>query len=116
MRNEYKLYIQGRWCDQTDGCVRPDTEPATGEELFMVHRAGPADVERAIASCAEAAPGWANVLADQREAVLLKAADILASREEEFMELLVREGGKPQHIARGEFRGTVGVFRVAAGE
>jgi len=116
MRNEYKLYIHGQWADQTDGCVRPDTEPATGKELFTVHRAGAADVERAIASCAEAAPGWAAVMADQREAVLLKAADILASREEEFMELLVREGGKPQHIARGEFRGTVGVFRVAAGE
>ena len=66
MRNEYKLYIHGQWVDQTDGCIRPDTEPATGKELFSVHRAGPGDVERAIASCAAAAPGWAAVMADQR--------------------------------------------------
>ena len=44
MRNEYPLYLNGAWTPQTDGCVREDTEPATGKPLFTVHRAGPADV------------------------------------------------------------------------
>lgn len=116
MEKEYRLYINGGWAAQTDGCVREDYEPATGKPLFAVHRAGAADVENALASAAEAAKSWRKVMPDRREAMLLKAADILSSREEEFMELLVREGGKPQHIAKGEFRGTAGVFRVAAGE
>ena len=115
MRSEYKLYINGGWTAQTDGCVREDMEPATGRPLFSVHRAGPGDVERALQNAYEAFPAWSQTMADRREAILLKAADVMASREEEFMELLVREGGKPQSIARGEFRGGVGVFRVAAG-
>ena len=116
MREEYQLYINGGWMPQTDGCVREDIEPATGKTLFTVHRAGPQDVEKALQSAADAAEKWKNVLPADREAILLRAADVMASREEEFLELMVREGGKPQHIARGEFKGTLGVFRVAAGE
>lgn len=115
MRNEYPLYLNGAWTPQTDGCVREDIEPATGKPLFTVHRAGPADVESALASAAAAFPGWAAAMADVRERVLLRAADVMESRAEEFLELLVREGGKAQSIARGEFVGSVNLFRVAAG-
>ena len=99
MRNEYPLYLNGAWTPQTDGCVREDIEPATGKPLFTVHRAGPADVESALASAAAAFPGWAAAMADVRERVLLRAADVMESRAEEFLELLVREGGKAQPIA-----------------
>ena len=114
MRNEYPLYLNGAWTPQTDGCVREDIEPATGKPLFTVHRAGPADVETALASAAAAFPGWAAAMADVRERVLLRAADVMESRAEEFLELLIREGGKAQSIARGEFAGSVNLFRVAA--
>ena len=73
MRNEYPLYLNGAWTPQTDGCVREDIEPATGKPLFTVHRAGPADVETALASAAAAFPGWAAAMADVRERVLLRA-------------------------------------------
>ena len=116
MRTEYQLYIDGQWVSHADGCVRPDLEPATGKPLCQVHRAGPHDVERALASAQAAFAEWSLTMADQRERILLRAADILEQREEEFMEVLVRESGKAQAIARGEFRGSVGVFRVAAGE
>lgn len=116
MEKEYRLYIDGQWTPQRDGCVAPDREPATGGTLCLVHRAGPGDAEAALASAQAAFPGWAGAMADRRETVLLRAADLLERREAEFLELLVREGGKPQAIARGEFRGSVGVLRVAAGE
>ena len=106
MRNEYPLYLNGAWTTQTDGCVREDIEPATGKPLFTVHRAGPADVETALSTAAAAFPGWAAAMADVRERVLLRAADVMESRAEEFLELLVREGGKAQSIARGEFAGS----------
>ena len=80
MRNEYPLYLNGAWTPQTDGCVREDTEPATGKPLFTVHRAGPADVETALATAAAAFPVWSGTLADVRERVLLRAADIMESR------------------------------------
>lgn len=116
MRADFQLYIDGQWTAQTDGTVRPDLEPATGEALCQVHRAGPQDVERALRSARDAAALWGAVMADQRERVLLRAADILEQRESEFLEVLIRESGKPQSIALGEFRGSVGIFRVAAGE
>lgn len=116
MEKEYRLYINGGWAPHTDGCIREDREPATGGSLCLVHRAGPEDVERALAGAAAAAPAWARTMADERERILLRAADLLESRREEFLDILVREAGKPQAIAQGEFLGTVGVFRVAAGE
>ena len=73
-------------------------------------------MERALESSQTAFAAWSRTMADVRERVLLRAADIMDSRRDEFMELLVREGGKPQSIARGEFAGSVNVFRVAAGE
>lgn len=116
MKNDYMLYIDGAWTPQSDGCSWDDVEPATGKPLCSVHRGGPTDAERALASAYAAFPSWAQTPADQRERVLLRAADILESRMDEFIDLLVREGGKPQVTARGEFLGSVGVFRVAAGE
>lgn len=116
MKQEYQLYVDGAWTPQSDGCSREDLEPATGKPLCSVHRGGPADAERALASAQAAFTGWAQTPADQRERVLLRAADILESRMDEFLDLLVREGGKPQTIARGEFLGSAGIFRVAAGE
>ena len=82
MKKEYKLYINGAWSDQTDGCVREDLEPATGKPLFDVHRAGPGDVERALQSAAAAFPAWSETMADRREAIqtalsLCRAGDVL---------------------------------------
>ena len=116
MKDEYLLYIDGGWTPQTDGRILEDLEPATERPLFPVHRGGPSDAERALASSQAAFPGWAGTPADQRERVLLRAADLLEAQSETFLELLVREGGKPQAIARGELAGAIGVFRVAAGE
>ena len=93
MQAEYQLYIDGQWTPQTDGCVRPDLEPATGNSLCQVHRAGPMDVERALTSAQAAFAGWSLTMADQRERILLRAADILDQREDEFMDILVRESG-----------------------
>ena len=77
MQTEYQLYIDGQWAPQTDGCIRPDLEPATGKALCQVHRAGPMDVERALASAQAAFADWSLTMADQRERILLRAADIL---------------------------------------
>ena len=62
-----------------------------------------------------AGPGAPDLIT-QRGAALLRAADVMESRAEEFLELLVREGGKAPPIARGEFAGSVNLFRVAGGE
>ena len=76
MRTEYQLYIDGQWISQTDGCIRPDLEPATGYTLCQVHRAGPRDMERALASAQAAFADWSLTIADRRERILLRAADI----------------------------------------
>ena len=68
MRTEYQLYIDGQWISQTDGCIRPDLEPATGYTLCQVHRAGPRDMERALASAQAAFADWSLTIADRRGA------------------------------------------------
>ena len=53
---------------------------AHGHVLARVHQAGAAEIERAVASCADAAREWQAMRWEQRAAVLLRAAELLAGK------------------------------------
>ncbi len=115
---EKLLYIGGAWVPQTDGEVAEVKNPATGEVIARVHMAGPEDAEKALnaAHRAHVMGVWADTLPDQRERLLLRAADEMERRQEELTDLLIRESGSVRTKARGEVLGSAGVLRVAAGE
>ena len=68
-------------------------EPATGEILTRVGRAGPAEVRRAAAEARAAQPAWAATDYDQRAAVIRKAALLLEQHSEEMAPWIMRETG-----------------------
>ncbi len=103
--------------------ARPATGDATFERLHaqkghVVTTGAAATVEDAIAaveSAAEAFPGWAATGPTKRRAILLKAADLLEERSEEFIETMMAEVSAPADWAGYNVFLTTQCLREAAG-
>jgi acyl-CoA reductase-like NAD-dependent aldehyde dehydrogenase len=87
------LFINNNDVAATGGRMFERRDPLNGN---LATRAAAASVEDAR-SCADAAaaafPAWAAILPSERRLLLLKAADVLASRAAEFMEVQMAETG-----------------------
>jgi acyl-CoA reductase-like NAD-dependent aldehyde dehydrogenase len=91
------LYIDGKYAPSTSGRRFATTNPATGEKLADVAEAGKEDLDRAVSAArrsVESGP-WKEMSPRQRGKVLLRAADLLASRADAFGEVETRNNGKP---------------------
>ena len=113
---EYKLFIDGEWVPSSTGTVLDDINPATGEVYAHIHQASDQDLERAIAAAYRARETWGNTLANQRETIILKAADILEQRIPEVADVLMDEAGSVFGKAMFEASFVVNLLRSAAGE
>ncbi|MEO4045589.1 betaine-aldehyde dehydrogenase [Pseudomonas sp. CAU 1711] len=92
---DQKLYIGGRYVDASSAAYFDTINPANGEVLARVQRAGQADVERAVACAIEGQKQWAAMTAMQRSRILRRAVDILRARNDELAELETLDTGKP---------------------
>lgn len=113
---EYQLYVNGQWIATKGGSVVDDINPADGSVCARAHMAGAEEVELALETAQAAFPAWAATLGDQREKILLKAADNLQAMFDEAVDILVDESGSTLVKARSEVMGSIGTIRCAAGE
>lgn len=113
---EYKLFINGEYKASSDNNIIDDINPSNGELFAKVHLAGKADIEEAIASAHKAQKEWAATSPRQKEAVLLKAADIFDSKAEEIKEILMKESGSVFAKCMFEIGVVSDILRTAAGE
>ena len=91
--------------------------PESGRVIGRVGRAGPRDVDAAVAKAREGADAWAALAPAAREKVLLAAADLVAEQGEAlFLDNLIDESGSAITKARFEIAYTVDLLRTAAGE
>jgi len=115
MANEKRnLYINGNWVAATGNSEFPVYNPATGEVCGKVADATRSDAKAAIAAASEAQPAWARMPHSQRARLLSKAADVLESRQKEFQDALVDEGGAWIGKTMFETGYSAGVYRAAA--
>src|SRR5438132_8624757 len=80
------LFINGEFVPSASGKRFATSNPATGEPLAEVAEAGREDLDRAVAAARaafESGP-WAEMKPRQRGRILMKAAELLATRAEEF--------------------------------
>ncbi|MBK4997942.1 betaine-aldehyde dehydrogenase [Pseudomonas sp. S31] len=89
-----KLYIDGGYVDASTGATFEAINPATGEVIARVQRAGVADVERAVESARRGQKVWAAMTAMQRSRVLRRAVEILRERNDELAMLETLDTGK----------------------
>jgi len=90
--------------------------PYDGAPVALVHRAGPDEVERAIAGAVEAFETTRHLPSWQREDVLKKVARGIGARREELAQTIALEAGKPIKTARIEVDRAAFTFTVAAEE
>ncbi|MFD4423109.1 2-hydroxymuconic semialdehyde dehydrogenase [Agromyces sp. NPDC058484] len=75
--------------------------PVDGSLLAEVHEAGPAEVDRAVASARAALEGpWGRMSVGERAAILRRVADSIERRFDDLVAAEVGDTGKPETLAR----------------
>jgi acyl-CoA reductase-like NAD-dependent aldehyde dehydrogenase len=116
MPREYKMYINGEWVSALDGETYDDLNPYTGEVFAKVSSGKRADARRAVEAAAAAFPAWSHSLPAERQAMFLKAADILEKKRDEIVTILAEETGCTFGFAMFQTGFTPGLLREAAGQ
>ncbi|KNC93937.1 NAD-dependent succinate-semialdehyde dehydrogenase [Trabulsiella odontotermitis] len=93
-------FVDGVWknLDTTFDVVNP----ATGETLAKVAKAGKKETEEAIAAASKAFPGWRAKTAKERSEILNKWYQLIIENKSWLGRLMTAEQGKPLKEAEGE--------------
>ncbi|PID47003.1 MAG: phenylacetaldehyde dehydrogenase [Proteobacteria bacterium] len=113
---EYKPFINGKFTASENAKVVDDINPSSGEIFAKVYMAGKEDIEQAIESAYRAQKVWAKTPPRQKEAILLKAADIFDSKRDEIKDILMKESGSVFAKCMFEIGMVSDIIRTAAGE
>jgi acyl-CoA reductase-like NAD-dependent aldehyde dehydrogenase len=111
---EAKQFIGGEWVEAAGGATYEDRDPFTGDVVATVPAGTGDDARRAIEAAARAFPEWSQSLPAQRQAIFLKAADVLESRRDEVVALLARETGCSFGFGMFQMGFVPGLLRQAA--
>jgi len=113
---DFRMLIDGKWTSGAEGRTIERMAPSHGVLVSRYQSATKVDAERAIAAARKAfdTGPWPNMTGGERSNILLKAADLIASRLEELAYLDAIEAGKPISQCRGELGGAVDIWRYAA--
>ncbi len=112
--HEAKQFIGGAWADAADGATYEDRDPYNDEVVAIVPAGGADDARRAIDAASAALPAWAASTPAERQAIFLKAADILERRGDEVVSMLARETGATFGFGMFQMHFVPGLFRQAA--
>jgi len=89
-------------------------EPATGQVMAQIPRAGAEEVDAAVARARRALGAWRAVSPGDRSRLLYRLAETISAYEDELAVLEARNAGKPIRDARGEIGMTIDTFRYYA--
>ena len=95
-------YIDGAWVDARSGATIDVDNPATGEIVGRVPKAGAAETRDAIAAASRALPAWRARTAKERAAVVRRWYELMLEHQEDLARLMTIEQGKPLAESRGE--------------
>lgn len=97
-----QLFLNGEWKPAAGGETIAVNDPATGEVIGQVAKAGIADLDAALAATQAGFATWSATSAYERARIMRKAADILRERKDRIGWIMTREQGKPLAEATGE--------------
>ncbi|CAM3257442.1 MULTISPECIES: NAD-dependent succinate-semialdehyde dehydrogenase [Yersinia] len=93
-------YVGGKWYQAAE--TFDVLNPATGELVAQVAKAGKSETEAAIKAAHEAFPAWRKTPAKQRAEILQRWYQLIVENRQYLAELMVAEQGKPLKEALGE--------------
>ena len=111
-----RMLIDGRWVAAASGKSFESRNPATGELLAMVAEGDAEDVDRAVAAARRAFDGpWRRFKPYERQALLLKLADLVEEHFDELSTLDTLDMGAPVSRTRASRQRVLGMLRWYAG-
>jgi betaine-aldehyde dehydrogenase len=113
---QFRNIINGEAVDAASGETYDIVNPATGEKYATAPASGPEDVDRAMKAAATAFESWGESTPAERQLAMLKMADALEARADEFVRAECDNTGKPiQLTAEEELPPCVDQLRFFAG-
>jgi betaine-aldehyde dehydrogenase len=95
-------FINGKSVDSTSGETTTLINPATAQPFATAPKSNAADVDLAMKSASAAFEGWRDSTPSERQRALLKIADAIESRAEEFVATESENCGKPLGLTASE--------------
>ncbi|HXW87753.1 MAG TPA: gamma-aminobutyraldehyde dehydrogenase [Streptosporangiaceae bacterium] len=102
MANDLQNFIGGQWTDLSYDNRADIIDPSTGEVFATAPVSGATEVDAAVAAAAEAFPGWRDATPAVRSLALLRIADALEARADEFVRAEAQNTGKPIGLTASE--------------
>ncbi|MGR6773945.1 NAD-dependent succinate-semialdehyde dehydrogenase [Pectobacterium brasiliense] len=93
-------FAAGKW--QQSGATFEVVNPATGESIASVAKAGKKETQAAIDAAYAAFPAWKRKTAKERSEVLYRWYELILENKRYLAELMTAEQGKPVEEAEGE--------------
>jgi betaine-aldehyde dehydrogenase len=100
--DEFQNFIGGQWTDTSYDRRSDLINPANGEVFGTAPVSSKTEVDAAVTSAADAFPAWRDATPSERSLALLRIADAIESRADEFVAAESRNTGKPVALTLAE--------------
>jgi betaine-aldehyde dehydrogenase len=98
----YRNFVNGESADAADGRTTDLVDPSTGEVFASAVLSGPEDIDRACRAAQTAFESWRETTPSQRQLALLKIADAIEERADDFVRAESQNTGKPLGMTMSE--------------
>ena len=88
-----ELLIEGQYVSAQEGRTFRRADPVTGATASEAAAASVNDALKAVAAAHAAFPAWAKLGPGAHRSILMRAADVMASKSAEFVEIGIAETG-----------------------
>ncbi len=95
-------FINGKSVDGASGETTTLINPSTGQAFATAPKSNDADIDKAMKAASDAFPGWRDSTPSERQRALLKIADAIEARADEFVNLESENCGKPKSLTASE--------------
>ena len=109
-----KMYIDGRFTEGTSGKWIDVLNPSTEEVIARQPDGSLEDVNMALDAARKSQKDWGRLPAIERASYLLKIAEGIKARKDEFVNIIIREQGKTRAWAEIEVGATISYFEYMA--
>ncbi len=102
MAQELQNFIGGQWTDTSYDKRYELIDPSTGEVFATAPLSGETEVDAAVQSAAAAFEKWRDTTPSERSLALIRIADAIEARADEFVKAEAQNTGKPIGLTRSE--------------
>ncbi len=99
---ELRNFIGGQWADMAFDKLSELIDPSTGEVFATAPISSETEVDAAVSSAAAAFEGWRDTTPAERSLALLRIADAIEARADEFVKAESQNTGKPVALTLSE--------------